>query len=196
MPKRFCRATAVGLCHWDTVVSKEGSSDEFLERLCFCFQTSRIKEGTIKAISDVLSLLQIWDSVWEHAGEEQLLHSISKHKRGWCISTGEDLMLHSIRQELDDVEKFPWAAISLKHCPEGFWAFLLTVLKILIRSVKTSYRFMFCSIHFVLNLSHCKKYVYGTVSWSKTTLHFRLVLFWYSNESVQNDVNKNLACYR
>ena len=51
------------MCHQDTVVNKEGFLDEFVERVHFCFQTSKIDEGTVKAVSVVHFLAQILDSM-------------------------------------------------------------------------------------------------------------------------------------
>ena len=123
-------SVSVHIFHLNIVIGKEGFLDVYLERLRFCFQTSKIKEGTAKAVSHIHSFLRILDSLWEHAGKERfeedrckhtaLLHSISNHKRGWCISAVVSLTFISLRKSFDDVDKFPLATTSLQHCPKGF----------------------------------------------------------------------------
>lgn len=67
------------MCVLGTAARKEGYLIEYLERLRCCFQTSKTTEGIVKALSDVHSLLQILESVCEHAGEEQVEEDWCKH---------------------------------------------------------------------------------------------------------------------
>ena len=53
---------------------------------------------------------------------------------------------------------------------------LLTASKALVRSMKTAYRSLFCSMHFPW-LSHGNDYVSGVAAWTESTLCLRQVFF-------------------